>query len=135
MQRRHIKCNYRYLGVCTFCTLLHPRTAFLYFLMRLSRITHVEEDYSHKTASNLPTALANSLPKEWRRRGENSAFYRTLRLQRSLFFSLASEMRAPRPGRNFILRSTRENWQAAEKWSARSGKGHKRTCCLQNIVI
>ena len=28
----------------------------MYFLMTLSRITHVEEDYCHKTASNLAAA-------------------------------------------------------------------------------
>ena len=127
MQRRHIKCNY---CVRTFCTLLHPRTAFLYFLMRLSRITHVEEDYCHKTARNLAAALANSLPKEWRIPrfiGHSDS--------KEVSSSLSREERCvSRPGRNFILRSTRENWQAAEKWSARSGKSHKWTCCLQNIV-
>ena len=49
-----------------------------------------------------------------------------------LYFASATEEMPAKAREDFILRSTRENWQAAhaaEKWTRQSGKPHKWTVC------
>ena len=53
----------------------------------------------------------------------------TMKKSLLLYFASATEEMPAKAREDFILRSTRENWQAAEKWTRQSGKRHKWTVC------